>query len=215
MFGIGSGKECDHRDSGKSRMRQDEDVLGLVSQFKKYDVFRHTTDLFAVTTGDVASAEIKEDLLEAEETGKAAIKEFVNDRLVKKDVKFHDRIKLQKLKTFDTLYSVPVTIDNSKTISMKADRDLLRRVVVALESGRDIDVGALLQRELSAIPLLLATQDGNIRLTSRKADLSNILQENVAQTHTPSNQNKTCTIIDGMAAVQSLANFHNLDGNWY
>ena len=35
MFGIGSEKECDHRDSGKSRMRQDEeDVLRLVSQFK-------------------------------------------------------------------------------------------------------------------------------------------------------------------------------------
>ena len=39
MFGIGSEKECDHRDSGKSRMRQDEeDVLRLVCQFKKYDV---------------------------------------------------------------------------------------------------------------------------------------------------------------------------------
>ena len=95
-------------------------------------MFRHTNDLFAVTTGDVVSAEIKEDQLEAEETGKAAIKEFVNDQLVKKDVKFYDRIKLQKLKTFETLYSVPVIIDNSKTISMKADRDLLRRVVVAL-----------------------------------------------------------------------------------
>ena len=88
---------------------------------------------------------------------------------------------------------------------MKADRDLLRRVVVALESGRDIDVDTLLQRELSPIPLSLATPDGNIRSASSKADLSNILQENVAQTHTPSNQDKTCTIIDGMAAVQSLA----------
>ena len=179
MFGIGSKKECDHTDSGKLRMRQDEDVLRLVSQFKKYDVFRHTTDLVAVTTGDVASAEMKY-LLDAKETGKAAIKEFVNDRLVKKDVKFHDRIKLQKLKTFETLYSVPVIIDNSKTISMKADKDLLRRVVVALESGCDIDVDTLLQRELSPIPLSLATPDGNIRSASSKADLSNILQENVA-----------------------------------
>ena len=89
---------------------------------------------------------------------------------------------------------------------MKADRDLLRRVVVALESGRDIDVNTLLQRELSPIPLSLATPDGNVRSASSKGDLSNILQENVAQTHTPSNQDKTCTIIDGMAAVQSLAN---------
>ena len=89
---------------------------------------------------------------------------------------------------------------------MKTDRDLLRRVVVVLESGRDIDVDTLLQRELSPIPLSLATPDGNIRSASSKADLSNILQENVAQTHTPSSQDKTCTIIDEMAAVQSLAN---------
>ena len=124
---------------------------------------------------------------------------------VKKDVKFHNRIKLQKLKTFETLYSVPVIIGNSKTISMKADRDLLRRVVVALESGHDIDVNTLLQRELSQFPYHWPLQI-ETRSASSKADLSNIVQENVAQTHTPSNQDKTCTIIDGMAAVQSLAN---------
>lgn len=139
MFGIGSAKECDQRYSGKSRMRQDEeDVLRLVSQFKKYDVTQLTYLQLQL--------EIKEDLLEAEKTGKAVIKQFVNDKLVKNDVKFHDRIKLQKLKTFETLYSVPVIIDNSKAISMNADRDLLRRVVVALESGCDIDVDTFLQR---------------------------------------------------------------------
>jgi hypothetical protein len=79
MFGIGSGKECDHRDMGRQKYdssQDEEDVLRLVSQFKKYEVFRHTTNLVAVTTGDVASAEIKDDLLEAEETGKAVMQSF-------------------------------------------------------------------------------------------------------------------------------------------
>jgi len=128
----------------------------------------------------------------------------VQDRLIKKDIKFHDSLKQQKLKTFETLYSVPVSLDNSKTIVIKADRDLLRRVVVALESGRDVD--ALLQRELSPVPLSIATLDGNLRQASGKSDLSNILQENVYQTQPHISQNETCTIIDGMAAVQCLAN---------
>ena len=86
-------------------MRRDEEgVLKLVSCFTRYEVFRRTENLVAFTTGDVASEEIKHDLLGAEEIGKTFVKEFVQDRLIKKDVKFHDRVKQQKLKTFETLY---------------------------------------------------------------------------------------------------------------
>jgi hypothetical protein len=79
-------------------------------------------------------------------------------------------------------------------------------VVVALESGCDVDVNILLQRELSPIPLSLATSDGKLRYASSKADLSNILQNNESQSQVPINLDKTCCIIDAMAAVQSLAN---------
>ena len=89
---------------------------------------------------------------------------------------------------------------------MKIDRDLLIRVVVALESGRDIDVDDLLTRELSSVPFSIATLDGCIREATGKSDLSNILQKNVSQDQPPQNQEQTCTIIDGMAAVQSLGN---------
>ena len=68
---------------------------------------------------------------------------------MKKEIKFHDTLKQQKVKTFETLYTVPVSVDKSKTIAMKADKDLLRRVIVALESGRDVDVNTLLQSELT------------------------------------------------------------------
>ena len=59
-------------------------------------------------------------------------------------------MKQQTLKTFQTLYSVPVSLDKDKTVAIKTDRDLLRRVVVARESGREVDdVDTLLQQELS------------------------------------------------------------------
>ena len=208
MFNVRGGKEGDsHRELGKARMRRDEeDVLKLVSCFARYEVFRQAENLVSVTTGDVASEEIKHDLLGTEETGKTVIKEFVQHRLIKKDVKFHDSVKQKKLKTFETLYCVPVSLENNKTVTIKADRDLLRRVVVALESGRDIDVDELLQRELSPVPLSIATPNGSLREASGKSDLGKILQENVSQSQPPISNRETCTIIDGMAAIQSLGN---------
>ena len=101
MYGIVCEQENDHKDSGSARMRRDEaDVRKLVAQFDKYKVFRLTTDLVAVTTGEVASDEIKHDLLQAQAVGNTVIKNFVRERLITKETKFH-----QKLKTFETLYS--------------------------------------------------------------------------------------------------------------
>ena len=192
-FNVG-GKEGDsHRVLGKARMRRDEeDVLKLVPCFTKYEVFRQAENLVSVTTGDVASEEIRHDLLGAEEIGKTIVKEFVQYRLIKKDVKFHDLVKQnRKLKPFKTLYCVPVSLDNNKTVTLKADRDLLRRVVVALESGRNVDVDELLQRELSPVPLSIATPKGSLREASGKSDLSKILQQNVSQSQRPVNQSET------------------------
>lgn len=78
--------------------------------------------------------------------------------------------------------------------------------MVALESGPDVDLDELLQRERSPVPLSIATSNGSLREASGKSDLSKILQENVCQSQPLIIQNETCTIIDGMAAIQSLAN---------
>ena len=109
------------------------------------------------------------------------------------------------MKTFETLYTVPVSVDKSKTIAMKADKDLLRRVIVSLESGRDVNVNTLLQSELAPVRNSLATLDGSLR-EAWKSDLGTILQGNVCNSQMPISRSQTCTIIDGMAAVQPLAN---------
>ena len=97
-----------------------------------------------------------------------------------------------------------VSLDKDKTVTIEADRDLLRRMVVALESDREVDVDTLLQRELSPVPLSIATLDGCVRLALSKSDLgNNILQKNVNQSQPPISHHKSCTIIDGKAAVQS------------
>ena len=122
---------------------------------------------------------------------------------MKKEIKFHDTLKQQKVKTFETLNTVPVSVAESKTIAMKADKDLLRRVIVALESGRDVDVNTLLQSELAPVPKLLATLDGSLR-EAEKSDLGTILQENVCKSQMLISRSQTCTIIDGKCPHFSL-----------
>ena len=79
-----------------------------------------------------------------------------------------------------------VSLDKDKTVAIEADRDLLRRMVVALEFDREVDVDTLLQRELSPVPLSIATLDGYVRLALSKSDLgNNILQKNVNQSQPP------------------------------
>ena len=68
MFNVTRADGSDHKDIGRNRIKRDkEDVVKLVAQFERYDVFRQTTDLVAVTTGDVASDDIRNDLLQAQE----------------------------------------------------------------------------------------------------------------------------------------------------
>ena len=88
---------------------------------------------------------------------------------------------------------------------MKADKDLLRRVIVALESGLVVDVNTLLESEPAPVLKSLATLDGSLR-EAGKSNLRTILQGNVCKSQMPISRSQTCTIIDGMAAVQSLAN---------
>lgn len=207
MFGLKKEEENDHKDSSSSRVKRDEDDISkLKSTFMKYDVFRSTKDLVAITTGDIATDEVKEDLLHAKDKGSRLVSTFIQERLGENaDKNFHDTIKLQKLKTFESLYAVPVQVEKSKILSLKADRDFFRRVIVALESGRSVDVDHLLQQELSPVPLSLATINGKLRPTN-KADLASILTKGSSYNQLPVSSTETCTIIDGMAAVQAMGN---------
>ena len=73
---------------------------------------------------------------------------------------------------FETLHCT-VSVDKSKIIAMKGDKDLLRRVIVALKSRRDVDVNTLLHSELTPVSKSFATQDGSVR-KAEKSDLGHI-----------------------------------------
>lgn len=50
--------------------------------------------------------------------GKTIMNYFVQVKLIKKEVMFHDSLK-QNLKTFEILYSVPLSLDKAKTVAIK------------------------------------------------------------------------------------------------
>lgn len=114
-----------------------------------------------------------------------------------------NKIKQQKLKTFETLDSVIIKVNKDKIVSVKVERDLFRRVVVALESGREVDVHTLLEGEISSFQFLIAVVDGKLRNCTSKADLSHMLQEHTMQTR-PTNMDDTCTIIDEKTFIQAF-----------
>ena len=59
---------------------------------------------------------------------------------------------------------------------MKADRDLLQRLLVGTEGGRDIGMKSILEHESSLVPTSLASIDGKLN-KSCKADVTDILTE--------------------------------------
>lgn len=81
---------------------------------------------------------------------------------------------------------------------VKPDRDIFRHIIVSMDSGIEVNIDELLQKELCAVPLSLATTDSLLRPTN-KADLATILQAGAMETKLSPSAVSTCTIIDGMA----------------
>ncbi|KAJ4925401.1 hypothetical protein JOQ06_018133, partial [Pogonophryne albipinna] len=208
LFGLTHDDDDDeemHKDCLQSRIkRNNHDVIQLVDQFQRYNVFQqeHMYDLVSLTTGDVASEEILNDLTHAAESGKKTITELVKKRLGTTNTDFHASLTKRKPKTFSSLYSTDTKLEQLRSKCVKPDRDIFCRIIVSMESGREVNMDELLQKELCAVPLSLATTDSVLRPTN-KADLATILQAGAKETELSPSVMRTCTIIDGMALSTS------------
>ena len=115
--------------------------------------------------------------------------------------KFHDTMKLNKLKTFSSLSQKKKVSTDGRTMVLKADRSLFGRIIIIGQS-RKIDVRELLQYSLGPLPWFLATTEGFPRKTN-KAALATPLQKDVPLADgLPQN---SAAIIDGMSLVQKLS----------
>ena len=186
-------------------MRDENDVQKLEEQIKQFNPFnREGEELVCISTNDVAGNDIREDLLTATQRGREQLAGLLEKRLLRDATQsIHDPIVKNKSKTFESLNLVEVSTTTGRGRTIKADRDLFRRLLSAANSGRQLDLKALLQHKSSPVPLAITTTDYTL-LSTEKAALFHLLADSYAQAKLPETDQATCVIVDGMAAVQAL-----------
>ena len=215
MLDVEMEHEYVHNDLVPSRIRRDNsDENTVASNFQRFHVFdtksdKNPPELRNIATKDVATEGIRQSLLCAENLGQEQLEDFVAQRLVQPPdspghTEFHSPLHRNKAQTFSTLYDVDK--ESNKTVkekTVKADRGILQRLVIAYEAGRPVNLQQILQHELMPVPISLAAMNGSL-LSGNKSLLADTLASNVS---TPANIKITGTaslVIDGQALVMAL-----------
>ncbi|KAG1652112.1 WD repeat-containing protein WRAP73 [Nymphon striatum] len=198
------------KEVGPTRLvRDEEDLCKIMAEFQRLGVFtdteEHVEDLVCLATKDVVPDSIKEDVLKARERGTTLVEEFVTTRLIEKSTDFYATLARKKTPSISRMYKVKVKSKGAeKQKDIKADRNLIQRLFVAAQSGRDIDLNAILSHELSKVPRSLASTNGKLH-TSDKAQLQKLLVGEVDIFKSlPKSEAKTCLLIDGAALIQAI-----------
>jgi hypothetical protein len=130
------------------------------------DISRNA-ELICVSSGEPATDGTAADLTCYTSKGEEAAKQFINERLVNKTVKFHDPHHKLKLKNFSS-QAVEKSLKSSqqKTVMVRPERNLLGQLLLFLQSN-NISLQKLFQYSLSPIPWSIATGDGCLAKTNQ------------------------------------------------
>jgi len=210
-----SNDDFSHRDTGPAGIRRDQsDIAKLVSEFKRLRVFSNTTeDLMCLSTGDVAPDDVRDGLLSVEKKSVTLVQDFVKSHLIEQSTDFYSRLPQTKAQTLATMYKVKVTVQKDKVVEVKAERDIFRRLLIASDSGRNVNLENILKHELSPVPLALTKTDHKL-LSTNKSDLIDILTEKTTvktMDHLPYSDAPTCLLIDGPAVIQAIVGYSRVD----
>ena len=205
------------KDSTPARINAEEEkVETLVHLLETQDVFRLPSkdktanapgnELVAISSKDVASDDICQDLLSCESRGKKLVEGFIRTRLSERSTDFYAPLPKNKSKTFAHLYRETSGTQQRTLKILKADRKLLQRLFNAASSGRDVQTAEVLEYELSPVPLSLADASGQMNSTP-KAQILNVLTSDRGidtPPRVPASDIPTCVIVDGHALVQAI-----------
>ena len=194
-------QKFNHKDLRVSRIARDEkDVLSVNNIFENVFINPFSqNNLLCISNGLVATEDVKKDLLQAKERGKAAMEVFIESRLTPEaEAEFFSPIKKLKLKSFSSLKkSVQVKVKN-KQIPIKSNSDLFGQLALIMQT-RTIDLRHVFAFPLGPHPWSLAGVMGELK-KSNKATLLHMLEKDVDPIEDIVEQ--VITIVDGMAVVQ-------------
>ena len=201
-----SASQRKRKDLDQTRIQNDETAVANISSTIESMINPFETpqeELVCISSGVIASAEVKSDLLNAEEKGESALIDFMDQRLLSPTKDFFSPLKNMKLKTFTNQGKAkpkPKTADDL----LHNDKKLFARLLVIGQS-RKIDLKEILTYSLGMISYPLASADGMLAKTNKSALLQHIeakcpecLVEQVPENST--------IIFDGMAVIQALTN---------
>ena len=169
-----------HNECGVSRKKRDETDEGrIIEVLQRLNMFGiSSAALQNVTTKDLASSDIESSLLDAEKLAQEQFELFVKQRIIK-PIDGKQRIDLtvplarNKVLTFASLYTVSTDV-GWKPATIKADKNILQRLVTAYRSGRPVNLDKILKHELLPIPVALSSLNGTLN-TGNKSILADIL----------------------------------------
>ena len=194
-----------HKEASQFRIAKDNEAEdALLASLKRCKVFQEnpsTKTLQNIVTKDVATDAIQNSLLNAKKLGQVQLNTFVEQRLIKKELKLHDPLQKNKAPTFSTLYEVEKVKDKEHII--KADRSILQRLIAAYEAGRPVNLAGILQHELLPVPISLAEMNGTLRSGS-KSILTEVITEGISCPPTLTITGSSNLVVDGQAVVQAI-----------
>lgn len=148
MYDHHPGSGYVHNEATKSRQKRDnDDEMALVTAFQGFKVLASVSpgSLHNLVTKDLATEEIQDSLLCAKDLGQEQVNTFDEERMfVPKqgdmpDIPIHAPLHKSRVKTFESLYEVVKdSKDKDKKTIIKADRNVLQRIVIAYEAGRPV-----------------------------------------------------------------------------
>ena len=135
MTGMTCSKDTAHKDLRSPKIRRGEkDLQTLITAFHNlinpFD-FEANEDLFCVSSGARAQAEVANDILNAEAVGNAAFKTFIQQRLVPQTLKFGGSLPRQSLKALGSPEKTK-KLKSSKIVQISAQQNLFGQLLIFL-----------------------------------------------------------------------------------
>ena len=215
MYDVNPDDILTHKDASKSRQVTDavyeDSLVDAMKRFRVFDLLYERDQLINIVTKDKATDMIKESLLSAANLGQISLENFVKDRLIPNietsslQVPLRSVLKKSCSLTFDSLYKVqvvPKAVEKKKIL--KADRNILQRLVIAYKAGREVDLEQILKHELLPVPISIADTSGALKSGNKSVVLEDILQDVDVRARVENVGESPALIIDGQALVQSM-----------
>ena len=162
-------KESRPKDIGSSRK---EFYLNKINRLKGVldswgNPFDERDTLIHICSCVEASDDVTRDLLQAEKTGDAKMKEFWRERFQSTKTSFFSPIKQNKLKTFKNMVVKSIVKSKEKSTIIAAERSFFGRLLILAKSRNNLSLERVLEFSLSPIPWSLGLPDGGMVKTCK------------------------------------------------